>query len=188
MTKDETFTCDSNGNFDGIYVDGSISTSYKSGSTSGTMYLPHIDRFPTLESGSDFTDRTNPVYTITAYGAYPIRVKIEAGGNTQLITRDLSSKNSQIYTLVLTKQERKTLKDLSPDGETLNVRETVCAMNGSTELSASYKDYVMTITSRPLKIKVNNTYVDAIPYVMVNNEWKEADAYVRVNNEWKEGI
>ena len=157
---------------------------------SGTLTLTKINRYPVLESGTDFTDRTNPVYTITAYNTYPIRAKIEAGGNTQLITRDLTSKESQVYTFELTKQERKTLRDLSLDGETLAVRETVVAMNNGSEVSgsASYKDYTMTITSRPFKLRVNGEFVDAIPYVRVNNEWKEADAYVRVNNEWKEGI
>lgn len=155
-------------------------------SLSGTLGLTKINRYPVLNSGSNFTDRTNPVFNITAYGTYPLRVKLEAGGNTQLITRDLSSRNSQTYTLELTNEERKTLRRLSPDGKTLAVRETVCAMSGNTELNSSYKDYTMTIVKKPVKIMRNGTWVNAFPYVRVNGEWKEAKPYMRVNGSWKE--
>ncbi len=155
-------------------------------SLSGTLTLTKINRYPVLNSGSNFTDRTNPVYDITAYGTYPIRVKLEAGGNTQLITRDLSSKNSQTYTLVLTDAERKKLRNLSSDGKTLSVVETVCAMNGSTELSASFKSYTMTIVRKPVKVRKDGSWVNAFPYVRVNGSWKEAKPYIRVNGNWKE--
>lgn len=188
VSKDITVYSDASGNFGATWIDGAISTSYKSGSCGGNAYLPHIDRLPVLNSGSNFTDKTNPVYNITAYNSYALRVKIEAGGNTQLITRDLSSRGSQTYTLVLTNEERKALRRLSPDGKTLSVRETVVAMSGGTEVSASYKDYTMTITKKPMKIRINGAWKEGYPYVRVNGEWKEAKANIRVNGQWKEGI
>lgn len=151
-------------------------------------YVTLINRYPKLNSGSNFTDSTNPVYNITAYGGYPLRVKLEAGGDTQLITRDLTSRNSQVYTLELTQAERKTLRDLSPDGQTLDVIETVCAMSGNTELSYDYKPYKMTINRRKAKLRINGAYRDAYPYVRINGVWKEAKPYVRINNEWKEVV
>lgn len=185
ITRDFTFGHDSNGNFS-VYIGASLSTTFVSGDCGGTLNLPHIDRYPVLNSGSNFTDRTNPVFNITAYGTYPLRVKLEAGGNTQLITRDLSSRGSQTYTLELTNEERKTLRRLSPNGKTLAVRETVCAMSGNTELNVSYKDYTMTIVKKPIKVMRNGTWVNAFPYVRVNGEWKEAKPYMRVNGSWKE--
>jgi len=152
------------------------------------FYLTKINRYPVLNSGSNFTDRTNPVFNITAYGTYPLKVKLEAGGNSNLVTRNLSGTGSQTYTLELTAAERKTLRDLSPDGKTLAVRETVCAMSGNTELSWSYKDYTMTIEKRPARIMINGQMKDCIAYVRVNGEWKETKPYIRVNNEWKEEI
>lgn len=184
--EDVTVYHDNNGDAS-VWVGGSLDTTFVSGSTGGTAYLPHINRWPVLNSGSNFTDETNPVYNISAYGAYALRVKLEAGGDTQLIKRDLSSRYSQTYTLVLTDAERKKLRDLSPNGKTLAVRETVVAMNGNTELYASYKDYTMTITKKPLRLKINGNFVNAYAYVMVNGEWKEAKPYVRVENQWKEG-
>jgi len=156
------------------------------GVSNGWTGLTKINRYPVLNSGMNFTDRTNPTLNITAYGTYPLRVKLEAGGNTSLITRDLSSRNSQSYTIQLTDAERKLLRSKSADGKTLAVRETVCAMNGNTELSASYKDYTMTIVRKPVKVMRDGSWVNAFPYVRVNGEWKEAKPYIRNNDSWKE--
>lgn len=146
IQRDFTFYHDNNGNFSS-WIGASISTSYHSGSTGGTLTLPKINRYPILNSGSNFTDESNPVYNITAYGTYQLRVKIEAGNNPQFITRNLSSRNSQTYTLELTEEERNKLRALIPNNNSLKVRETVCAMSGSTELAVSYKDYTMTMVN-----------------------------------------
>lgn len=113
----------------------------------GTLYLTQINRYPILNSGSNFTDEGNPTYNITAFNMYPIRVKIEAGGNTQLITRDLDTQDTTTYTLELTNEERNILRALCTNSNTLKVTETVCAMDGNRELSASYKSYTMTIVN-----------------------------------------
>lgn len=183
----EWFTHNSNGGGT-FHVDFWFESSNGSKGGGADYYVTLIDRYPKLTSGSNFTDSTNPVYNIEAYGGYPLRVKLEAGGNTQLITRDLTSKNSQTYTLELTSEERKTLRDLSPDGQTLSVIETVCAMSGNTELSSDYKPYTMTINRRKAKMMINGSYRDSYPYVRINGVWKEAKPYVRVNNSWKEVI
>ena len=108
--------------------------------------LIKINRYPTLTSGTNFNDTQNPVYTISNQDTtHTVRVKIEAGGNTQLITRDLAKGYNGKYTLELTEAERNTLRALTPNSKTLTVRETVCAMSGNTELSASFKDYTMTV-------------------------------------------
>ena len=117
---------------------GGVSTNWKA--------LTTIARYPTLVSGSNFTDIQNPVYNISNPDTtHNTRVKIEAGENTQLIIRDLGVGYNGTYTLELTEAERNTLRALCPNSKTLSVVETVCAMNGNTELSASYKDYTMTV-------------------------------------------
>ena len=115
-------------------------------SVNGNLTLPKISRYPTLIGGQDFTDEGNPTLTFTNEGLFPVRVKLEAGGNTQLIIRDISQ-TAKSYTFDLTNEERNTLRALCPNSNTLNVTETVCAMNGNTELSASYKTYKMTIVN-----------------------------------------
>lgn len=115
-------------------------------SASGSMTLTKIARYPVLTSGTNFTDETNPTLKFTNYGVFNVRVKLEAGGNTSLITRDIS-KNATSYTFNLTEEERNELRALCPNSNSLSVRETVCAVNGTTEVNASYKDYTMTIVN-----------------------------------------
>ena len=184
---DEWFDHNSNGG-------GTLRIDFWFQSTNGSKgggadyYVQLIDRYPKLISGSNFTDTTNPILNIKAFGGYPLRIKLEAGGNTSLIVRDLTNKNSQTYTVQLTDQERKALRDLSEDGQTLAVRETVCALSGGTEISWNWEDYTMTINRRKAKLRINGAYRDSYPYVRINGVWKEAKPYVRINNEWKEVV
>ena len=147
ITRDFTFAHDSQGKFENVGIGGSLRTTFVNGDVYGTMSLPKINRYPILTSGMNFNDEENPVYNITAFNTFPIRVKLEAGGNPQLIIRDLDTKGSINYTLELTEEERNTLRALCPNSNTLNVIETVCAMNGNTELNWSYKGYKMTIVN-----------------------------------------
>lgn len=131
-----------------------------SGLTTDWTPLTAIARYPTLTSGSNFTDIQNPIYNISNPAAlYNVRVKLEAGGNTQLIIRDLPSNYRGTYTLELTESERNTLRALSPNSKTLAVVETVCAMSGNTELNASYKSYTMTIVDASPTF--NASYLDS---------------------------
>lgn len=156
-------------------------------SGSGALTLTKINRYPRLISGMNFKDTENPTIQIEAYNTYPLRAKIEAGGDTQLITRDLTNRGSQSYTFVLTNEERELLRS-KMTGDSMSVTETICAMDGNTELSCDYKYYVMTKGSRGARIRVNGQWKEAVPYVRVNGAWKEATAYIRVNGTWKEGI
>ncbi len=174
---------DGSGSINVYWSFSSYITSYTEGSASLT--LTKINRYPVLNSGSNFTDRTNPVFNITAYGTYPIRVRLEASGASR-VSRDLSSKNSQTYTLQLTDAERKLLRSLSSNGKTLTVREVVAAVSGGNEIAWSYKDYTMTIVRKPAKVRKDGAWVNAFPYVRVNGQWKEAKPYIRVNGSWKE--
>lgn len=167
------------------YISAYFNSAIGNWSFGGTLGLTKINRYPVLNSGSNFTDRTNPVFKITAYGTYPIRVRLEAAGATRA-TRNLSSKNSQTYTMTLTDAERKLLRSLSSNGKTLSVREVVAAVNNGTEIAWSYKDYTMTIVRKPMKVSDNGTMKNAFAYVRVNGEWKETKPYVRINGAWKE--
>lgn len=185
VSKDINVYCDNNGHAS-VYADGSLDTTFVSGSTGGTAYLPDIPRSPILNSGKNFKDNENPVFNITGYGTYPIRVRLEAAGASR-VSRDLNTKNSVVYTMELTDEERTLLRSLMT-GDSLTVRYVVCGMNGNTEVSWSWKDYTMIKGSRGARIRVNGQWKEAIPYVRVNGQWKETIPYMRVNNQWKEGI
>lgn len=155
-TKTTSGTIDVTHNNDGslsgyayVYFGKGGTSSYapsSSGLQTNWTALTTIARYPTLTSGSNFTDIQNPVYTIAnSNTTYNVRVKIEVGTQYQLITRDLGVGFKGTYTLELTESERNTLRALTPNSKTLAVRETVCAMSGNTEVNVSYKDYTMTI-------------------------------------------
>lgn len=146
VSGEYTFSHDNNGNLS-MDISGTLSTTFINGTASGKMTLPHIDRFPIITEGMDFTDEENPTIRFTSYGTFPIRVKLEAGGNTQLIIRDLSDKNAKSYTFELTEEERNKLRELSKNSKTLQVTESVCAMDGETELYVSYVKKIMTIVN-----------------------------------------
>jgi hypothetical protein len=146
-TKDIVVSHNNDGSFPGKYVGISANSWHMSGSAGGNIYAGKINRYPVLNNGSNFTDEGNPVYNITSYNSFPLRIKLEAGGNPQLITRNVSTSTNGNYTLILTESERNILRKLCSNSNTLNVTETVCAMDGNTELSASYKFYTMAIVN-----------------------------------------
>lgn len=169
-----------------IYWAFSSAIANKEGQT--LFNLTTISRLPSLESGSDFTDTTNPVYKIKAYGGFPLRIKIEVGNRNKLITRDLENQSSQTVTLMLTDSERKILRGLAGKNKTLQVMETVCAMDGENELNADGKYYTMYINRKAAKMKISGSYRTAYPYVRISGVWKQARPYIRVNGSWKEVI
>lgn len=123
---------------------------------SGSWGLPQIARYPVIQSASNFDDMGNPSLTFTNPSRlYPIRVKIEANGNPQLITRDIGN-NATSYTFNLTESERNKLRKLTSNSNELSVRLKVCAMNGNSELNVSFLDRTMTIVNaNPTVEKMN---------------------------------
>lgn len=134
-------------NADGTYsttCTGSLNTTFVSGSTSGEITLPKINKYPILNSGRDITDEQNPIFNYTAYNTFNIRLKLEAGGKL-IATRNMTSKGSNSsYTMELTDEEREELIKVAKAKET-TIRYVVCALNGNTEINWSYKDYKMTL-------------------------------------------
>lgn len=169
VQQDVVITHNNDGTYSGT-LSGTLSASWTGGTASGTFTLPKIARYPYLTSGTNFFDNTNPVYTISNPDTtHPVKVKLEAGGNTQLITRMLPAGYSGTYTLELTAAERTTLLALTPNSSTLPVVETVCAMNGDTELSWSYKNYTMTVDNYQTPYEVSYQDTNATTIAITNN-------------------
>ena len=131
-------------------------------SGSGLWELPRIARYSNISSADNFNDEQNPSMSFTnpSGGYFSLRAKMEAGGNPQLITRDISSTTTSC-TFNLSEPERNRLRALCTTSNTLSVRFTICCMSGSTELSASYLDRTMTIVNgNPTFSSSNVTYKD----------------------------
>jgi hypothetical protein len=132
-------------------------------SGSGSWSLPQIARYSVISSADNFNDEGNPSMSFTnpSGGYFALKAKIEAGGNTQLITRTLSS-TATSCTFSLSDSERNTLRNLCTTSNSLSVRFTICCMSGSTELSSSYLDRTMTIVNgNPTFTSSNITYKDS---------------------------
>lgn len=149
---DEYGSIDVYHNSDGTRAVGvSLSTAIYTRSVStdsGTWVLDTIPRYSNIISAPDFSDEDNPTITFTnpSGGYFPLRAKMEAGGNSQLIIRDIPA-NSTSCTFSLSEEERNTLRNLCTNSKTLGVRFTICCMSGGTELSASYLDRTMTVVN-----------------------------------------
>lgn len=185
VSQDVTLYHDNNGNYSATLT-GSLNTTFVSGSANGGFSLPHINRYPVISSASNFTDEENPIIRFSSYGTYSLRAKIEVGGNTQLITRDLASKSATSYTFELTDKERDALISLAGAKDTLSVRFTICAMSGNTELSASYLDRTMTVVPKG-RLYINGEWERVIAYYGKKGEWKKVKVYIGKDGEWKRG-
>lgn len=131
----------------GAYIEAGIGYVAVSQSASGSWSLPTIARYPVIQTADNFNDTQNPRITFTNPAKlWPLHCKIEAGGNTQLIVKNVSASATE-YTFNLTEAERNTLRGLCKNSKTLPVVMTVCAMSGNSELSASYLSRTMTIVN-----------------------------------------
>lgn len=54
--------------------------------------------------------------------------------------------------------------------------------------TASGSATLPTIDVSTLRLRVNNTWIKAKPYLRVNGSWKQCKAYLRNNSSWKKGV
>lgn len=142
VSGDFTFSCDGNGNLS-QYIGGSLSTTFVSGDTGGTISL-HMDRYATLTYAEDFSDEGNPTIKFNSYGAFPLKCRLEFSNTA--ISRN-ADKNAKSCTFNLTDAERDLLRYYSKDKNKSGIREVVASSNGSSEVNWSYVDKNMTIVN-----------------------------------------
>ena len=144
IQRDFTFYHDNNGNFSS-WIGGSISTTYKSGSTGGTMTLPKINRQAIVTGATDFNDEGNPKITFTNPAGFRINARLEFAGT--YINRE-NIPNTGSYTFSLTNGERELLRSKIPNSNSLTVREVIATCySGTTEGAWSYQDKTMTLVN-----------------------------------------
>lgn len=116
-------------------------------SGSGSAWLDDISRVAEItEAPSSFTDETtNLTVKFKNPGNFDLKFKIEAGGDTALITRDKPTKTSP-YTFVLSEDEKKKLRKKCTTNE-LTVRFTISTYIGGKESYWSYTDKKMTLVN-----------------------------------------
>lgn len=142
VSQQVTLYHDNNGNYSAT-LSGTLSSSYKSGTASGTFSLPKIDRIAVVSSVTDFNDETNPSITFTNPAGFKINAYMEVNGTRIATITDIPSTSP--YTLELTEAQRNQLRQLCI-GQTLTVRVGIATcIGGDTETNWSYKDKTMTL-------------------------------------------
>lgn len=140
---------DNNGNYSN-YLTGSITTNYLSGSTSGLMTLPKINRIGQVISANDFTDEENPKMTIANNGGYVINVRLEVRDKDNVLHTIHQVNNVQTigeFEFELTTAERNELREYCV-GQAFNVRYVVATcVNSQSETDWNWLDRTMTIVN-----------------------------------------
>lgn len=183
IQRDFTFGHDSNGNFS-AYIGASISTTYKSGDTGGVLTLPHIDRQSTINSFSGTAINKDFSATYTAHTNYENRLRISIPRVKALQTFNNYSSGSSIR---LSSSAQQQIRQYT-SAKTIQLGGVIETWNGGTKIGESSEITINVKIPKGLRVKVNNTWKEAIPYVRVNGTWKEARPHVKVSNQWKEGI
>lgn len=147
IQRDFTWAHDANGNFSATIGYG-LTTTFVSGSSSGVITLPKINRFATItETPSSLTDEGTPYIKFTNPGnATNLNVWLEVNPNgAHYATRNLSI-TSGTYTWELTEAERNQLRAVIPNSNKATIRLGLYSTQGSSS-GASYKDIPFSIVN-----------------------------------------
>lgn len=145
-SKDITVIHNNNGSFPGRSVTIQADSYHMSGSASGNLSASSIARYATITNANNFTDEQNPTVYFTNPANFDLMLRIEAGGNSNLITRNKVTKTSP-YTFTLTDEEREILRNLCKNSNSLGVRFSVGTYINSSVANWSYVDKTMTIVN-----------------------------------------
>ena len=173
-------------NADGTSPTKTVSTSWTAsfgggGSTSAQVVAPKILRQANITAADNFTDEGNPKITYTNPAGNSVNtlmacITTASDGTIRVPYRDIS-KTGTSYTFNLTESERNTLRSLTPNSTTLQVKflirtniggtnlyssveRTMTIVNGNPTFSAAYLDTNSTttaITNNNQKIIRNNS-------------------------------
>lgn len=183
IQRDFTFGHDSNGNFS-AYIGASISTTYKSGDTGGVLTLPHINRQSKINSFTGTNINSDFSATYTAYTNYENKLRISIPHVVRLQTFNNYVSGSNVRLSNAAKQ----LVKQHTSAKTVTIGGVIETWNGETKIGESEEINIPIEIPKGVRLKINGTWKEAIPYVRVNGSWKETVPYARTNSQWKEGI
>lgn len=130
------------GTFPGRSVGISAYSYHMSGSTSGNIYAPKINRLATITKANDFNDEENPYMEFTNPAGFKVNLRLEFA-STYISRNGLTGSGG--YTFELTDEERALLRQKCT-ANTLTVRYVVATLvDGTNESLWSYVDKTMTL-------------------------------------------
>ena len=144
ITADFTFSHNADGTFS-TYIGASLSTTFVSGNTGGTLTLPTIPRQANITGANNFTDEDNPSFTFSNPGGFPMNVWLEPNPSGDHLCIRNNIPNIGRYTWNLTDEERNQLR-AKCSTNSCTVRIGLYTIIGNTTY-ASYVDKTMTIVN-----------------------------------------
>lgn len=152
-----------NHNTDGSSPERSVAASWDAtyggdGYTSGSIKAPKINRYATITSAPDFNDEGNPTISYSnpaGNNVTSLQVGIFAIDNSiaYVSYRDVS-KTGTSYTFNLTEAERNTLRNATPNSNTLSVKFSIQTVTGG---NTFWKEVTKTMTI----VNANPTFTDS---------------------------
>ena len=97
-----------------------VGTWVSSITASGTITLNAIPRQAQISSANNFNDEQNPTFTYSNAGGFALSAYLSFAGNT-IIRSGIGSAKSGTYAFVLTDAERTTLRNATPNSNTMTV-------------------------------------------------------------------
>lgn len=116
-----------------------VGTWVSSITATGTITLNAIPRQAQISSANNFTDEQDPTFTYSNAGGFPMSAYLSFAGNTILRT-GIGSATSGTYKFVLTEAERTTLRNATPNSNTMTVTYGLqTAISGTTHTATIAK-------------------------------------------------
>ncbi len=184
VTRDIDAYCDANGNVS-VYIDGALNTTFTSGSTGGTAYLPNIPRASVINSftGSSITGKFKATYT-SKNPSFENRLRISIPHVKALDTFRNYVSGTEVS---LSQSSIDYIKNYTSKS-TVTLGGVIETWNGNSKVGESTEINITGTIAKGGRLRVNGQWKEATLYLRVNGQWKEVTPYIRINGQWKEGI
>ena len=156
-------------------------------STSGSISVPMqtIPRYAHTDSASGSNIEENFSVNYTKYvSSYQYKLRISIPNVRALERIDYNTSGTSF------KLSQATIDDLfntyGPSA-TFNLGFAVETWNNGSVQSGGNEVIISCKTDSKGRIRINNEWKNATPYIRASGQWKKTTPYVRINNEWKRG-
>lgn len=172
ITRDFTFTHDDKGEFS-AYIGASLSTTFVSGDTGGTLTLPKIQRYFSKTPKISIKNTTTTTITF----------KWETSETCNWVRYHLDGSSDWVDVF----SDSATSGEFTVSGLKPNETHTIYAecRRADSGLWSNSNTSSFTMSDKTIRLKVNGAYMGATPYIKVNGTWRKATTYLKINESWK---
>ncbi len=162
------------------------STAGTPGSTSSYSVEFNVDRKTEFDGANNFTLESTTSAWFTPYKSsytHNLYIDLINDGNTWISRTNYTSGNTITISDSEILNAYNQLSGYSP-GKTVNVKYYLATFSGGTSLGGVSLWKTMTIGGT-LKVNIEGTWRNAIPYVKIGDTWKPSISYIKADSNWK---